>query len=308
MDTVIFQNKWVDGESFESTLIKKPDLLTSPVMSVRFEFPAECKIMVSAGVKILSLVNQLRSIGKQVTLAFIPDSATFGYLDRMGFFGLLHNDIQVEPEKPQHSAVDLYRGTSKNLVEFAPIDPSNKDKELPRRLEQALTNAANDHIDKEALGNAAFTMFGESVSNVYEHSETNLNGYAVLQVYKQGGKATVAVSDSGRGLIQTLRPGIVKNAPKFINWTDEALLIEALRNGLSRHGEYYGGDGLKQCAAKAIRYNAQLEVRLPNCYMRFVPSTDGYTASHKAYTHGQMPLLWGTHITFDFSLDLPPKF
>lgn len=104
-----------------------------------------------------------------------------------------------------------------------------------------------------------------------------------------------------------MKPGIVKNAPKFANWSDEDLLIEALRNGLSRHGECYGGDGLKQCAAKAIRYNAQLEIRLPNCYMRFVPSADGYTASHKAYTHGEMPLLWGTHIAFDFSLDPTSK-
>ncbi len=301
MDTLAFPNQWVNGQIFERVLGGHPATLTSPVMAVRFNFPSNCKIMVDAGLRLLSLANQLQAIGKDVTLAFDIQSQTFGYLNRMGFFDLLHPKIKVEPERPAISGAVLYRGVNQNLVEFAPINPVKQDGELPSRLEQALTNSVSTKVDRNALGHAAYTMFGELISNIYEHSETSLDGFAALQVYKNGGRATVAVSDSGKGLIETLRPALEAQSASIANLPNTSLLLEAFRNGLSRHGKGRG-NGLKQCATKAIRYSADLEIRLPTCYVRLKPSSDGYTP-HMAYTQDNVPLIWGTHISFNFALD-----
>ncbi|PLX61609.1 MAG: hypothetical protein C0630_10645 [Sedimenticola selenatireducens] len=300
LETIAFPNKWVSGQVFEQALRSSTALLTSPDMSVRFEIPSNCKIMVAAGVKLLSLANQLKAIGKSVSMSFGVGSAALGYLNRIGFFDLLDARITVEPERPSYSGAQLYRGGNKGLVEFAPISPIHQDRELPSRLERALTAALPDTVDRNAFGPAAYTVLGELISNIYEHSETNLDGFAVLQVYPQGKKAMVAVSDSGKGLIQTLRPALLMQDHALGSLDDASLLVEAFRNGLSRHGEGRG-NGLKQCATKAIRYNANLEVRLPNTYVRLVPSTDGYTP-HTVYSQNDAPLLWGTHIAFEFAL------
>ncbi len=61
-------------------------------------------------------------------------------------------------------------------------------------------------------------MFSELVGNVYEHSRTQLDGYAVLQVYKNGNSARIAVSDSGDGLLNTLRPSLPTHYPRLVAW------------------------------------------------------------------------------------------
>ena len=90
------------------------------------------------------------------------------------------------------------------------------------------------------LEGAAWTIFAELIDNVFSHSQTQLDGYAVLQprtlfglpipvFYRQqflpsqlihpnheyrGGKMLqVAVSDSGLGIMETLRPALNSEAP-----------------------------------------------------------------------------------------------
>ena len=97
----------------------------------------------------------------------------------------------------------------------------------------------------------------------FPHSCTQLNGYAALQVYSSGDCLLVAVSDSGRGIIETLRPSISSEFPKLASLSDTDLLVEAFRQGLSRHGADRGC-GLRGSAAKAIKFRADLDVRLPH--------------------------------------------
>lgn len=54
------------------------------------------KLMVDAGVRLLSLANQLQSIGKRVALEFCrEDTSAHDYLNRIGFFDALHPSVNV---------------------------------------------------------------------------------------------------------------------------------------------------------------------------------------------------------------------
>jgi signal transduction histidine kinase len=298
---VLFPTAWVDSLRFERSLSRSEDPHRT-IEGVLFRFPHDCKIMVDAGIRLLCLANQLQDVGKIVTLVFDDGvSGTQGYLDRMGFFDLLHPDIRVAPNRPSTSTATVYRGANPSLVEFRAINPCQRDKTLPSCLEEALVTAVSHRPDHRALGNMAFTVFSELVDNIYEHSATHLEGYAGLQVYHRGGRVKVVVSDSGKGIIETLRPALLTQYRRFANRSDSDLVVEAFRTGLSRHGTGRGC-GLKACADHAIRFGANLEVRLPTCYVRLVPSSDGYRPN-TAYMYQHLPLIWGTHITFDFHLD-----
>ena len=65
----------------------------------------------------------------------------------------------------------------------------------------------------------------------------------------------VAVSDSGLGIMQTLRPSLQNEFPRLVGLSDIDLLVEVFRQGLSRHGSDRGC-GLKGSAAKAMKFNA----------------------------------------------------
>lgn len=256
--------------------------------------------MVDTGVRLLSLSNQLAHAGKEVTLDFEEGAdGTYGYLNRIGFFDHLLPNIEVFPCRPLISAAEIYRGNSPKLIEIAKICPENRDRSLPTRLADALEEAVRHRADHEKVSFAAFTVFSELTDNVFQHSSTELDGFAVLQVYKRGVK--IAVSDSGKGIIKTLRPSLQSQFPRLKKMSDTDLIVEAFNAGLSRHGRERGC-GLKRSAEQAIRYHATLDVRLPRCRVWLDPAADRYALS-TAYCYEDIPLLWGTHIVFDFRLD-----
>lgn len=64
--------------------------------------PAGAALMVDAGERLLSLSNQLRHMGKRVTLEFSrEDTSTHDCLKRIGFFDDLVPAINVRPERPR---------------------------------------------------------------------------------------------------------------------------------------------------------------------------------------------------------------
>jgi hypothetical protein len=258
--------------------------------------------MVDAAVRLLSLANQLDHIGKRVTLEFCrDDTSAYDYLNRIGFFDALRPNVTVRPERPSYSAASLYHGANSGLVEIARLRPGPVDKTLPSRLEKALVRSIREGARKTMVAAAAYDLFGELVGNVYEHSRTPLDGYAVLQVYKNGNSARIAVSDSGEGLLDTLRPSLPAHYPRLVGLSPSDLLIHAFRDGLSRHGKGHGA-GLKRCADHAIKLKANLEVRLPVNSVRLI-AKHGALRTVSAHIHEGMPLIWGTHLVFDFGLD-----
>lgn len=297
---IIFPGKWIDVLALDDVLGNQGGPHDSRVTEVTFRFRPYCKIMLDAGVRILSLGNQLSFTGRAVKLVFEDgNSGTMGYLNRLGFFDLLSPDVTTVPERPFFSGAQLYGRTNTNVVEFARITPSKRDDFLPSRLADSLESANPSRPDRKALGQSAFTIFAELIDNVFQHSSTELDGFAALQVYSNGGKAQVVVSDSGIGILKTLRPTL--RSSRFSKVSDTDLIVEIFRQGISRHGKLRGC-GLKESAAQAIKYRAELEVRLPTCSVRLVPSPDGYKPN-MAYCRSGLPLIWGTHICFNFLLD-----
>jgi hypothetical protein len=258
--------------------------------------------MIDAAVRLLSLFNQLDTCCKRVLLNFEEgEFGVMGYLNRMGFFDHLAPGIEVYPDRPFFSGAELFAGTNTNLVEIAQINPQHREQDLPTRLTDALMNSCSHRSDSKELEGAAWTIFAELIDNIFSHSGTQLDGYASLQLYRGGNNLSVAVSDSGIGILETLRPSLKNESPSLAQLSDVDLLVEIFRQGISRHGADRGC-GLKGSAAKAIKFRAKLDVRLPTSRVVLAPSSDGYKPN-TAYCYDSLPLIWGTHICFKFALD-----
>lgn len=195
----------------------------------------------------------------------------------------------------------MYGGTNASLVEIARINRDDRDETLLSRLTSALMQACGQRSDASELEEAAWTIFAELIDNIFSHSQTPLDGYAALQLYSGGNKLQVAVSDSGLGIMETLRPALKTESPALARLSDIDLLVEIFRQGISRHGSDRGC-GLKGSAAKAIKFRADLDVRMPNARVLLVPGRAGYRPN-TAYCSASLPRIWGTHICFGFSLD-----
>jgi len=298
---VDFPANWIDTGRFETALRNSCGPHASGVHEVTFNFPVGCKIMVDGAIRLLSLANQLAFTSRRVQLNFEEGEAgTMGYLNRMGFFDHLRNEVEVLPEPPAYSGAALHRGSNSMLVEIARINKDERDEDLPTRLTEAIANACGSRSDVDELQGAAWTIFAELIDNIFAHSATQLDGYAALQVYSGGNRLSVAVSDSGLGIMETLRPSLRTQFPKLEKLSDTDLLVEVFRQGLSRHGSDRGC-GLKGCAAKAIKFDASLDVRLPNQRVLLKPARGSYEPN-RAYCYEGLPLVWGTHIAFAFGL------
>lgn len=298
--TFMLPSGWVTATEMEESLLQT----TQPHKSshCEFIFPVGCKILIDAAVRLLSLFNQLDHCSCRVLLDFEEgDLGAMGYLNRMGFFDHLSRNVEIKQGWPDFSGAEIHGGTNLGLVEIAKINHQHKDPLLLSRLTSALMQPFTGRSDKDELSDAAWTIFAELIDNIFSHSETPLDGFAALQAYPRGNRIRVAVSDSGRGIMETLRPSLMNELPALARKSDINILVEIFRQGLSRHGQDRGL-GLKGCAAKAIKFKADLDVRLPQARVLLAPGIDGYQPN-TAYCSENIPLIWGTHICFTFHLD-----
>ncbi len=289
MPIVTFPEVWINSDKLESILWRAKASIQG-CHHIHFELLPSTKILLDAAVIFLSLINQLASEGTLISIDFgTEDTEVMGYLNRMGFFDHLDSRIIVLPARPAFSGAQLYNRHNRNLVEIARINPQEYDDELPGRLADVLQSK-----DKK-LGKAAFTIFGELIDNVLSHSSSKLDAYAALQTYKNG--IMVIVSDSGKGLLETLRPKLPK---KYAQASDVDIVVEAFEKGLSRHGNRSGrGCGLTTCARKAKQFHGKLLVRLADTRVNLTPSDDSYTPD-TAFCYHDLLTIRGTHICFDF--------
>jgi len=289
MQPVTFPEMWINSHKLEEVLWRAKASIQDG-KHVHFEILPNTKILIDAAVIFLSLINQLAADGKLVSIDFgIEDSVVMGYLNRMGFFDHLDSRIIILPAPPNFSAAQVYNKSNPTLVEIVNINPHENNDELPGRLADVFQ--AKD----KKLGKAAFTIFGELIDNVIGHSSSTINAYAALQSYKSG--AIVIVSDSGSGLLETLRPRLPK---RYAQASDVDILVEAFDKGLSRHRRKSGrGCGLTTCARKAKQFHGKLLVRLADTRVNLIPSDDAYTPDTAQCYDNLLPIK-GTHIAFDF--------
>jgi hypothetical protein len=207
------------------------------IYEVEFHFPIASKVMIDAAIRILSLANQLAFTTRRVRLIFEEGEAgTMGYLNRMGFFDHLAKEAEVTPARPVQSGAAIYRGSNAGLVEIARINKDTRDHQLPGRLADAIGRCCASRTDIEELKGAAWTIFVELIDNVFSLSQTPLDGLSALQMYPRGDQLMVAVSDSGLGIMETLRPALRASSSRLAALSDLDLLVEIFRQGISRHG------------------------------------------------------------------------
>lgn len=303
--TVSFdENSWTNCDRFEYVLAQAGCLLSSNCETVVFVIPQECKFLLEAMARLLALVNQLALAGKTVKVDFSSCSSTLGFFNRIGFIDRLHNAVHVVPARPKVSAAKQYEGNSEATLEICEILPAAPDREIPKKLKNKFVSFAG-----EKYAAAAFTIISELFRNVCEHSETEIPGFAALQRYSYPSRhLQTVVSDSGRGIVGTLRPALEKYYPKVLEKLDFSdpkaevkLLQKVLRKGqLSQTGDSGRGLGLSQSQNFALRYSATISVRQETFELKLFYKNNSF--SHSSHKVG-MPRIMGTHVCFDFILD-----
>lgn len=294
---------WVNAWNLEKALLRCGDALGVAVAKVVIRFPAGCKLMIDVVIRLLSFCNQLIATTRRVRLEFAGGIAgVMGYLNRVGFFDCLAREADVVPLRPVFSGAVLHRGGNQGLVEIERFNRSAQvDAQLPDRLARAVHRGCAGRHDAGQISSAVASIFSELIGNVFEHSQTSIDAYAALQTYPQGNRVTVAVSDSGVGLMQTLRPALARQGSPHATMNDVDLLVQIFREGVSSLEDDKRGQGLRACARSAIRFGADLDVRLPNQRVLLRPA-DGDYRPNTAYTLDGLPLVWGTHIAFSLNL------
>ena len=299
--TLALPGNWVDAWKFERALMRCGDALGSLHHTIVIRVPSGCSLMIDVIIRLLSFCNQAVAYAKHVRLEFGEAGKAMGYLDRIGFFDHLALAVEVIPHRPMFSGATIHRGGNRGLVEIERFSPGQlAEQNLVPRLVAAVMRGCSARSDVTEIGDAMYSIFGELVKNVFDHSQTNLDAYAALQTYPQGNRLTVAVSDSGIGILSSLRPAL--KGGKWDNLSDVDLIVEIFREGISSKPEDKRGMGLKASAKHAIGFRADLDVRLPNQRVFLKPSNNEYQPN-MAYPQDHLPLLRGTHIAFSFKLD-----
>jgi hypothetical protein len=302
--TILLPSSWVNALALDYSLASQSFVHGCSAFDIELVFPVGCKIMVDAGTRLLSLVNQAAHCSKRIRVNFEEGaSGTMGYLDRMGFFDYLDSNISVLPSRPTTNFFTNHR-QHRALVEFARILPSVKDDNLPGQLAQRVARGGNLMSEERAkkLEYAAWHVFAELIQNIHRHAEAAIDGYAAMQIYnnpRRGRRAIVSVSDSGKGMFTTLRAALANRDARIAALTDADLLLKMVTEGVSRFGAE-NGCGICSSAQKALAFDAQLDFRLYDSGLTLIPTAGQFAlAQHRV----QQSPIWGTHIAFDFRLD-----
>lgn len=192
-------------------------------------------------------------------------------------------------------------------MEFVSIPANTEKTDLPTKLKSSFIDLAG-----EEHANSAFGFMSEYINNIIEHSQTPIPGVAALQVYgKNRTKVQTVFSDSGKGIIGTLRPVLAERYPELHKQypeqqenSDIFLLKEVLEKGevSGADDENYKarGLGLKLSAKNAAKFDATICVRQEDFELTL--KYRGGTLSDYSFCT-DLKKLKGTHICFDFFLD-----
>jgi len=287
------KNDWVSSYDFELLLSENKEKIFKGRKNLTFSIPAKTRLPLETIIRLLNTSNQFSSLGYKVKLKFLgKESSTMGYCDRMGVFELLLDNIAVEPKPPKKSRRSIFQNNNGALVEIEVVNAKTLNKKLPQKLADTIINHLDDidGVNKTKLANIYRTIFSELTNNIYEHSQTELDGYVAMQLYKNGlrPRAELIICDSGLGLLETIKPSLKLHNKKYKDYPDKALIAEMLTVGISsKDPTVGGGNGIETCFRHASKMNSDLTIRLHDQQYRlfkvcehdnlidaFVPSTD----------------------------------
>jgi hypothetical protein len=296
---------WITTDDFEYLLSEGGNIWSESIDTVKFKF-SDCSLLLGAIARLLALVNQLACSGKQVSLDFTKCKQSFSYLCRVGLFESINDSVTVFPDVQDHSC---HYGKNTKVMEFVSIPAKTEQTDLPTKLKNSFIELAG-----EQHSNAAFGFIAEFINNIIEHSQTPTPGVAALQVYRERNNRTnvqTVFSDSGKGIVGTLRPVLAERYPELHdkypenkNDSNIHLLKEVLQfGGVSGANDvnYSGrGLGLKLSAKQAAKFDATICVRQEGFELT-LKYVDGKLKNHSYCI--ELTKILGTHICFDFYLD-----
>ncbi len=295
--------EWLECDHFEDALsaVESPLESSAPIVVLRLQ--PDTKVMLDAIARFLALCNQLVVAGKTVVLDFSGCKNTSSYLDRLGFYEHLKPEVEVLPQRPSKSRAAAYRGQSSRLVELAAISVDEPDEDIPDRLHQVLEQ---QYENNAPVG--LHTILTELFSNVHEHSQSKLPGFAALQLYK-GRKPHIRTvfSDSGKGILATIKPALTKTLRTELGAeTDDMTpdlgiaLIERLftQGGISRFRKGGRGLGLRNTGRFADKFAGSITVRQDTYEVTIHFGGD----EHEFAARTGLNKLEGTHICVKFEL------
>lgn len=298
------KNGWLTSGDFDSAF-SSTSPLTSRHTAVVLVLKDGCKPLLEFVARLLAFCNQMVAAGKLVTLNFEGSKKTLSYLDRIGFFDVLDQAIDVLPQRPKSNLSKTYQGNNDGVIEFRLIDPAAPDTEIPSLLRNSFVRCAGDSYRQ-----GAFTVLAELFSNVLEHSGTVSPGFACLQFYPRGRKIQAVISDNGRGIVGTLAPVVPEKYPHIAQimaaaqHSGVALLTEIFKSGgFSKVNADGRGIGLKRSGDVAEKFKAKISVRQSDFELRVYHDHNGVQFGHEL----NLAHLDGTHICFEFKLDVADK-
>lgn len=293
---------WFTQIDFERALKEQGSPLDSQISNIKLSITGEQRLLLCSAARILAISNQLVTSGKKVTLDFTGNESTLSYLNRACFFVRLSPEINVLPFRPDNASSEIYKANNISLVELLEIGTAEN---VPERIKHSFIDVfgGND-------ANKLFTIVAEMVGNVEEHSGTMIPGFAGLQCYTRGKKHSVIVviSDSGKGICATLRPGLIEHFPKTAKQfppsnpdSDPLLILHAMKkSGLSRTGKGRGA-GLNASREKAEMLNAKITIRQEH-FSVCLKFADGKL--EREFWENDLPTLVGTHVVCEFTLTI----
>ncbi len=305
-------NSWMTQDHFEDALCESGNPLDGTYNSAVITFPKSCSLMMVTIARMLSLLNQLSYRNIEVTIDLSKCKDTRSFLNRSGFFDLLDTKITVLPSRPDpgSSAAVKYHDNSQSLVEFGAIEIDATETEashLIKRLgKRFVSEASADYL------HIIMTVFSELINNVRYHSDSRLPGFAALQSYNGRRKhIQTVISDSGLGLVATLRatlkdnyPNIHAQFPAGSTDSDIELVKHVFSNGrISRHGSKDSrGLGFESSRKQASKNEALLIIRQTHFSIELKYKDELLVSSE---IRKDLSLINGTQICFDFFIDIP---
>lgn len=295
-------NGWLTSDGFEHAVRKAGSPLECSMPAVSFIFGDGCNIMMDALARLLAFSNQLEAAKKSVTLDFNSCKGTLRYLDRAGFLEHLHSSINVLPKRPAGSKAKEFTGNNDGLVELKAINPISPVQNIPELLKNSFVKCAGDSYSAPA-----FTVLSELFQNVEEHSGAETPGFAGLQFYKKANHIQTVISDSGLGIVGTLKPVLARRYPAILKMIaasslppEVALMQVVFSEGRISQKESDGcGLGLKRSSEVAKKYRAKITVRQEHFELVVRHGPSGITFDYAQ----NLVKLAGTHVCFDFQLD-----
>jgi hypothetical protein len=292
------KDRWVSGYQLEQLLASVKEKIYKNKKALTIVIQSRANAPINTLIRLINVVNQLDEKGVKVTLDFSgKTNKLLGYCETMGFFDCLADGVKFKSPNGVNT-VSRVKKSGNSYISINKISGSVHDKTLPQKLAKKITdkipNISEDQ--RSELYIQFFSLFSELTRNVCEHSKTELNGLAALQIYKN--RAEIVVCDSGIGLLESLKPSLASHNTKYAGYSDIELILEMLTKGISSKEGDQGGNGLCTCFHHAKLTNSDMHIRLADTYYHFFKVAEKPNLVDSLKISEELLDLSGTFISF----------